>query len=123
VWLAATVEDNKRRPRILDLLSARWPAVHFLSMEPLLEAVSIVSAFPVEGPQVSWVITGDESGPGRRPTDLDWIRMLREQCSAARIAFFYKQRVLPSGVKIERPVLDGRVWNQVPTPFPRENHG
>src|SRR6266540_569991 len=38
-----------------------------------------------------WVIVGGESGPKARPMHPDWARSLREQCTSAGVAFFYKQ--------------------------------
>jgi protein gp37 len=43
---------------------------------------------------ISWVICGGESAQGghaARPFDLAWARSLRDQCSAAGVAFFLKQ--------------------------------
>jgi protein gp37 len=41
--------------------------------------------------RLDWVIVGGESGPGARPMNPDWARSLRDQCSAANVAFFMKQ--------------------------------
>lgn len=127
VWLGATVEDNKRLTRIPHLLAAKWPVVRFLSMEPLFEEVRLDEnelgsvghlAETFGNPLIHWVITGYESGHHRRPTDEDWIRSLRDQCNRTGAAFFFKQRVTASGVKIERPDLDGRTWSEFPQPQP-----
>ena len=42
-----------------------------------------------------------------------WVRSIREQCQAARVAFFFKQW---GGVQKSRTgrVLDGRTWNEMP---------
>lgn len=37
------------------------------------------------------VIVGSESGPNRRPCELDWIRSIVEQCQAAGVAPYVKQ--------------------------------
>ena len=44
-----------------------------------------------DGPGISWVIIGGESGSGARPFDLAWARSLVEQCKAAAVAVFVKQ--------------------------------
>ncbi len=47
-----------------------------------------------DGPIVNyldWVICGGESGKDARPMHPDWARSLRDQCSAAGTAFFFKQ--------------------------------
>ena len=62
--------------------------------------------------RIDWVIVGGESGPDFRPMDLDWARALRDQCAAARVAFFYKQG---SGRKPGTdPHLDGIEIKQFP---------
>lgn len=47
---------------------------------------------PVYGPSpLSWVICGAESGPNRRPFDVQWAVDLYEQCREAGVPFFGKQ--------------------------------
>ncbi len=64
---------------------------------------------------LDWVIVGGESGPRHRPMDLDWVRSLRDQCLAARTAFFFKQ-VGGRSSKAGGRDLDGRTWDQLPDP-------
>lgn len=40
---------------------------------------------------IAWVIVGGESGPHARPIHPQWARDLRDQCTAAAVAFFFKQ--------------------------------
>lgn len=40
---------------------------------------------------ISWVINGGESGGHKRPFNPDWARVIREQCKAAGVPFFFKQ--------------------------------
>lgn len=42
-------------------------------------------------PGIHWVIVGGESGQGARPMHPDWARQLRDQCTAAEVAFHFKQ--------------------------------
>lgn len=85
VWLGTSCEDQRRfDERIAPLLSTP-AAVHFLSCEPLLGPINIGRCRP------SWIIAGGESGPGARPADPNWFRSLRDQASAAGIAFHFKQ--------------------------------
>lgn len=58
--------------------------VRFLSCEPLLGALNLDNT-------VDWVIAGGESGPEARPSHPDWLRLLRDQCLAAHVPFFFKQ--------------------------------
>lgn len=63
--------------------------------------------------KLNWVIVGAESGPSARPMDDDWVRALRDQCRAAAVPFFFKQRC-DHGRKDPHPLLDGRLWQQYP---------
>lgn len=97
VWLGTTVEDRERRERIGRLLEV--PAVvHFVSCEPLLQAVNLI---PMLGtwrgsddkliPGIDWVIIGGESGPNARRFEVDWARDLVKQCERSGAAAFVKQ--------------------------------
>ena len=61
---------------------------------------------------VDWVIAGGESGPNARPLELEWLRVVRDQCARAGIAFYLKQL---SGLHPEpAPRLDGRLHLALP---------
>ncbi len=93
---------------------------------PLHRAVVVDSDFdPIGGTHpcrvVHQVITGCESMGGKRPgrpTDIEWVRGLRDQCSEAGTAFFLKQLVV-DGKVTAAPELDGRQWLQFPTTMAR----
>lgn len=74
-------EWNRDWPK-LKAMPAAWRGI---SMEPLLGPINIGAERP------DWIITGGESGTGFRYTDPDWVRELRDQCSANDIAFHHKQ--------------------------------
>jgi protein gp37 len=67
-------------------------------------------------PEIDWVITGGESGPGARPMELDWVRSIRDQCVSAGVPFFHKQN--GGSRKIDGAwggrTLDGRTWDEMP---------
>ena len=42
-------------------------------------------------PPLHWVVVGCESGPSRRPCELEWVRSVVEQCAAAGVKCFVKQ--------------------------------
>lgn len=98
VWAGTTVENqpaaDERIPHLLNI-----PArVRFLSVEPLLEEVSLVRLRhendwdPPRIPDgIHWVIVGGESGPNARPMDPEWARALKSDCKEAGVAFFMKQ--------------------------------
>ena len=107
VWLGTSVGTQAGyEKRVLDLI--RTPArVHFLSMEPLIEAVrfeplSVTGSLvfePLRKPRdhfggagrIDWVIAGGESGPKARPTHPQWVRDVRDACAANDVPFFFKQ--------------------------------
>jgi protein gp37 len=107
MWFGVSVEDGSKKSRIRHLQEA--PAgVRFLSIEPLIGSVG-----PLDLTDIDWVIVGGESGPGARPIQREWVREVRDQCRARKVAFFFKQwgglRPKSGGRK-----LDGREWSQFP---------
>lgn len=103
VWIGTSVEDQVRADERIPLLLQIPAKVRFLSMEPLLGAVTLpASMIMKQGGSVAdgvawhlfgihWVIVGGESGPHARPMHPDWARSLRDQCKAAGVAFHFKQ--------------------------------
>lgn len=75
-------------------------------------------------PQLDWVIAGGESGLGARPMHPDWARSLRDQCTTAGVAFFFKQwgEWTPGeNVERQRGIVDGAHWFADKWSFSREN--
>ncbi len=108
IWWGVSVENRKHGlPRIADLQESP-AAVRFLSVEPLLEDLGTL---PLEG--ISWVIVGGESGPGARPMREEWVLSIQEQCSKAKVPFFFKQW---GGVrkKVHGRTLSGRTYDGFP---------
>jgi len=112
VWLGVTTENqamaNLRVPALLKIPAA----IHFVSVEPMLEVVNLANVIMPDGDHlgnnlfnhgtgngINWVICGGESGPKARPMHPDWVRGLRNQCQGARVPFFFKQwgEWLPAG--------------------------
>lgn len=112
IWIGTSVENqvfaDNRIPALLSI-----PAqVRFLSCEPLLSAIDLdLWPFGRWG-AISWLICGGESGPQRRPFELDWARNLRDQCVAVGVPYYFKQgSALRPGQDRE---LDGRTWDEMP---------
>lgn len=107
VWLGTSVENADYVERI-DHLRQTPSAIKFLSLEPLLGPLERLN---LKG--IHWAIAGGESGPGARPMPIEWVRSIRDQCVAAKVAFHFKQW---GGVNKKRTgrVLDGRTWDQLP---------
>jgi protein gp37 len=107
IWLGVSVEDAKNAVRLKHLRTAA-ASTKFVSFEPLLGSVGKVDLTGID-----WAIVGGESGPRARPMLEEWAIEIQDQCSAAKVAFFFKQwgGVRPkSGGRL----LRGREWNQYP---------
>lgn len=105
VWLGVSVEDQTTADERIPLL-LQTPAAHrFVSVEPMLGTVDIISsifrpgvwesaggsqfsAIKIRG--IDWVVAGGETGSGARPMHPDWVKSLRDQCVGARVPFFFK---------------------------------
>jgi protein gp37 len=113
VWIGVSVESPRYVYRIERLRSVP-AAVRFLSIEPL---VSPIPSVPLA--VIDWVIVGGESGPGARPMEPDWVREIRDVCLAQGVPFFFKQW---GGTRKKRTgrILDGRSWDEMPTPVLRQ---
>ena len=112
VWMGVSIE-NRRFVHRADYLRDVPAVVRFISAEPLLG--------PLEGLDLSgidWLIAGGESGPRHRPVKLVWLRELRDRCLAEDVAFFFKQWGGRTP-KIGGRELDGRTWDQWPSPRAR----
>lgn len=106
VWLGCSVENQDEAHRRIPFLVSVEAAVHFVSGEPLLSHVDLTQWMVPGG--VDWVIAGGESGPKRRPVDLNWLRSLRDQCVRADVPYFCKQ------IDKVRPIPDDLWVRQAP---------
>jgi len=107
IWMGVSVETEHYKSRI-DNLRRTDARVKFLSLEPLLEPLPDLDLRGID-----WVIVGGESGPGSRPMNPAWAIDLRDQCSRAKVPFFFKQW---GGKKKKQAgrILEGRVWDEMP---------
>jgi protein gp37 len=124
VWIGVSVEDQEtadyRIPKLLEIPAKK----RFVSVEPMLSQIDIKcrlacccdefwpgQGHPDECPAkggIDWIICGSETGPGKRPMNLDWARTLRDQCIEANVPFFFKKDSLG------RHGIDGQIWEQFP---------
>lgn len=111
VWLGITVVNQDEYCRDEPKLKDTPAAIRWLSIEPQLSTIILENNSAID-----WVVCGAESGHKRRPFTLKWARMLRNQCMADGISFFFKQIIDAKGRKVETPELDGQRWTEFPTP-------
>ncbi len=127
VWVGVSAEDQENANLRVPFLVKAPAAVRFVSAEPLLGPVDLTPWLN----DIAWVIGGCESGDGRRPADVDWLRLLRKQCLANGSAYFLKQAVGGVGITcgpgskvkkkgiVESPYLDGTQSVAFPIAAPR----
>jgi protein gp37 len=126
VWFGCTVVNQQEVDAKIPVF-LQVPGKKFLSIEPMLGAVSLrwISAWngmatkPREWGQttdqydglrlIDAVILGGETGPGARPMHPDWVRSVRDQCAAAKVPFFLKFLNKKDG-----RVLDGKTHDELP---------
>jgi len=134
IWPGVSVENQETADERIPILLDTPGAVRFVSLEPMLGSVCLddetetvylgIETYHhtmetpdgtgiIWHPGLDWVIVGCESGPNRRPCDINWIRDVRDQCIAADIPFFLKQMEI-GGKVVKMPELDGKVWAEMP---------
>lgn len=131
IWLGVTAENQEQADKRIPILLQIPAAVRFASIEPMLEEIDIDEYLPqydyrptyeyyrlaypgmtnepiklIDG--LDQVIVGAETGPGKRPMELDWARSLCDQCQTAGVPFFFKKDSQGNHD------LDGRVWEEFP---------
>jgi protein gp37 len=107
LWMGVTVENSSLTERI-NLLRMTGARVKFLSCEPLLSSLPNLK---LQG--IDWVIVGGESGRTPRPIKEEWVIDIKEQCQAAKVAFYFKQWGGTNKKKAGK-MLEGEVYNQMP---------
>jgi protein gp37 len=115
-WIGVTAENQEQAEKRVPVLLSTAAEKRFVSCEPLLGALDLAQLRDPDGedelarldalqgtfmcdgmneprntPRLDQVICGGESGPGARPMHPDWARSLRDQCTAAGVAYFFKQ--------------------------------
>jgi protein gp37 len=114
-WVGTSVENRKYGLPRIAVLQRIQSSIRFLSIEPLLEDIGVLNLAGI-----AWVIVGGESGPRARPMKAEWARSIRDQCSRAGVAFFFKQwgAYGNDGVRRAKSAngrqLDGRMYERMP---------
>lgn len=106
VWMGATICNQAEAERDIAKLLRVPAAVRFLSIEPMLGPIDFFKAsaawsnmnHPWRGTPIlhgiDWIICGGESGAKAKDTRMlhpEWVRVLRDQCARAGVAFLFKQ--------------------------------
>lgn len=92
LWIGVSVEDQRRAEERIPHLLETPAAVRWLSVEPLIDEVSLAPWLPAGA--LSWIIIGGESSQGTRearPMKLEWARKIVEECRAFHTPVFVKQ--------------------------------
>ena len=118
IHLGVSVENQDNLWR-LDELCKVSAAVKFVSFEPLLEKLNLVtikwqsenSAYTESRlKNIDWVIIGAESGPKRRECKLEWVKDIVEQCKAANVPIFVKQLSINGKVEHDITKFPKDLW-------------
>jgi hypothetical protein len=92
VWPGTSVTNQSTASRLDALVAVAGGGPLVVSAEPLHGPVDLSRWLtPRAGRRVRWVIAGGESGPAATPCNVQWLRVLRDQCRTAGVAFFCKQ--------------------------------
>ena len=119
VWMGTSAENQPLYWSRVTHLQSVMAVVRWVSFEPLLQKIDAsaplaisyceagdfwaadepiemgsgnVVGLPARAPAYDWAVVGGESGPGARPMNLAWARLLLDQHRAAGVPFFFKQK-------------------------------
>lgn len=95
LWVGVSATNKLDLDERLSELNKHWKGKKLVSIEPILNKINLdtfryhcIDVGWKAG--VDWVISGPETGPDKRPYQIEWARSLAEQCLAAGIPFFWK---------------------------------
>ena len=110
IWHGVSTENQRFADERIPHLLAVPTQIHFLSCEPLLGPLDLTAYLP----RLQWVIVGGESGPNRRPMNLQWARDIRDQCEAAGVPFFFKQWDKVQPIPDDLMIREFPIWSSYP---------
>ncbi len=114
VWVIVTVENQEMATLRIPYLLKTPAHIRGISIEPMLSPVNLWPYVDL----LDWVILGGESGPNARPMHPDWIRLIRDQCKAENIPFWFKQwgewrEVVLRPKKYKTKIIGSGVFNKL----------
>ena len=109
IRIGITCENQEMYDRRVPILLDSWKGKNFISYEPALSLLHLGSY----GYKINWLIAGCESGTSARSANIEWFRIIRDQCDAFDIPFFLKQMSVDGKLTVE-PELDGKKWLEFP---------
>ncbi len=115
VWIGVTVENREHGLPRVELLRKIKAPIRFLSIEPLLEDLGVLTLTDIQ-----WVIVGGESGPRARPMKAEWVEDIKGQCDINNTTFFFKQWGVwgadgkKRSKKANGRLFFGRTWDGMP---------
>lgn len=112
IWAGVSSGSIDSSNKIKNLIKCNFKN-KILSAEPLLEDITKVCDFSLEG--IKWVIAGGESGGGFREMKEEWAISLRNECIKENIPFFLKQLGgHPDKRSGEKAILQGKLFVEHP---------
>ena len=90
LWFGTSISDAKTveyGDRLMEQDVRNW----FLSIEPQVGRITHNDMGGLLLHSIGWVIQGGESGPKKRPFNLDWAYEMKEMCEAYDTPYFFKQ--------------------------------
>jgi len=99
VWFGTSVSDQETADKYIPQLQCFGLNNLFLSIEPQIGPIDNMYLYGI-----NWVIQGGESGPKKRPFNLDWAVKMRDICKDQNVPYFFKQidkiQPIPEHLKI-----------------------
>lgn len=102
VIFGASVVNQRTFERVTENLKA-VNGRKFLSVEPQLDLIKLGDLTGID-----WIIQGGESGPKKRPFNVEWARSMRDECAELNIPYFFKQ------IDKVQPIPDDLLIRQFP---------
>ena len=91
IWFGVTAENQEQADKRIPILLQIPAAVRFVSIEPMLEPVSLLMWNNESECLIDQVIIGAESGPKRRECKIEWVRSIVEEQRYLDTSVFVKQ--------------------------------